>query len=129
MRKTFTVVAAVSALISGAAVMQLKLAVQDQADHVKSIAEQIHADQADIRVLEAEWAYLTSPATLQEKSIEFLALMPPTPKQVLSSAEEVPLRANSEAVDPDDNVLLPTSAKNKAAQKNKQSATQKGDQM
>jgi hypothetical protein len=116
-RKAFTLFAAVSAVVSGAAVMQLKLAVQDQADQVKAIAKQIHADQSDIRVLEAEWAYLTSPVNLQEKSIEFLALMPPRAKQVLNSADEVPLRANDKAVDPNDDVLLPTPTKVKPLNK------------
>ncbi len=109
MRRLFTVIAAFCALMAGAALMQLKLAVQDQADKVAALADQIHNDEESLRILEAEWAYLTSPHALQEQSIEFLALMPPTPKQVLGSASDIPLRRSGEVVDGEHSVLLPTS--------------------
>lgn len=108
MRKTFAAIAAFCALMTGAALMQLKLAVQEQADKVAALAEQIHQDQESLRILEAEWAYLTSPQALQEQSIEFLALMPPTPRQVIETARDIPLRRSDEVVSEDSSVLLPT---------------------
>ncbi|WP_262694883.1 cell division protein FtsL [Kordiimonas aquimaris] len=122
MRKAFTAFAAVSAMISGAAVMQLKLAVQEQADEVEVLAQQIHNDRENIRVLNAEWAYLTSPHALQEKSISFLALMPPAPKQILGSLDDIPFRIKGDAVDGDASVLLPSAmTKKKNAPKQKAS--------
>jgi len=111
MRKTFTFIAAVCALASGAALMQLKHAVQEQAEEVEAIAQQIHRDQESLRILDAEWAYLTSPRTLQELSIEFLALMPPSPKQVVGAVSDIPLRRSSEVVNGNTSVLLPTADK------------------
>lgn len=107
MRKAFTAIAALCALMAGAALMQLKLAVQEQAERVAELADQIHDDQETLRILEAEWAYLTSPQFLQEQSIEFLALMPPHPRQVLGDFEEIPMRRRDEKVQSDQTVLLP----------------------
>ncbi len=118
MRRLFTCIAALCALTSGAALIQLKYAVQEQAENVEAIARQIHQDQESLRILEAEWAYLTSPRTLQELSIEFLALMPPSSKQVVGSVTEIPLRRSREVVGGDTSVLLSTA--DKKSQKNKQ---------
>lgn len=126
MRKAFTAFAAVSALVSGAAVMQLKLAVQDQADAVKAIARQIHNDREHIRVLNAEWAYLTSPHSLQEKSVLFLALMPPAPQQVIASLEDIPFRIKADAVDGDGNVLLPSAVTSQTDHSKHKSSQRKG---
>lgn len=113
MHKAFTAMAAVCALLAGAAVMQLKLAVQEQAEQVEGLAQQIHNDRESIRILEAEWAYLTSPEALQDQSIEFLALMPPAPKQIIGNLEEIPFRRSDKEVDSSTSVLLPTAqAKN-----------------
>lgn len=108
MRKAFTAMAAVSALVAGAAVMQLKHAVQEQAARVEALSEQIHEDRESLRYLEAEWAYLTSPRALQDLSIEFLALMPPLPNQILASTDDIPLRRGAEVPDEDTSVLLPS---------------------
>ena len=91
--------------------MQLKHAVQEQAEEVEAIAQQIHRDQESLRILDAEWAYLTSPRALQELSIEFLALMPPSPKQVVGSVSDIPLRRSKETVNGNASVLLPTADK------------------
>lgn len=99
MRKALMSFAAVSALLSGAAVLQLKYSVQEHADRMEAIAAQIHKDREAIRVLETEWSYLTSPRALQEKSIAFLALMPPAPEQVIGSVTDIPLRQSDDAVD------------------------------
>ena len=124
MRRLFTFIAAICALTSGAALMQLKHAVQEQAEDVDAIAQQIYRDQESLRILEAEWAYLTSPRALQELSIEFLALMPPSPKQVVGSVLDIPLRRSSEIVGGDTSVLLPTA--DQKLRPNKQPSTGDG---
>ncbi len=108
MRKFVTALAAITAVASGVAVLQLKATVQAKTDEVKALARQIHEDQEAIRVIEAEWAYLTTPSVLQERSIEFLALMPPRAKQIVSDPGAVPFRPKGVEVDGDPGVLLPT---------------------
>lgn len=108
MRRMVTIVAAVTAIVSGAAVLQLKLAVQNKAADVEALAEQIHRDREAIRVLEAEWAYLTTPRALQDRSIRFLALMPPTAEQVITDPADIPFRPEGIEAESDPGVLLPT---------------------
>lgn len=107
MRRMVTLFAAVTALASGAAVLQLKLAVQDKAAQVEALANQIYEDREAIRVLEAEWAYLTTPRALQEKSVKFLALMPPGADQVLEDPTPIPFRPRGIEAEADPGVLLP----------------------
>ena len=111
MRKAFTAMAAISAVAAGAAVLQLKFAVQEQAERVQALSDQIHDDREAMRYLEAEWAYLTSPQALQDLSIEFLALMPPLPDQVIGSVEDIPHRRGADVPDDDTSVLLPSARK------------------
>jgi len=113
MRKYVTALAAITAVASGVAVLQLKAAVQSELDDVKALAQQIHEDQEAIRVIEAEWAYLTTPRILQERSIQFLALMPPRAKQIVSDPSLVPFRPKGLEVEPDPGVLLPVSHEKK----------------
>lgn len=126
MRRLFTILAAVTALFAGAAVLQLKLAVQEKADEVKALANQIHEDREAIRVLEAEWAYLTTPRALQEKSIRFLALMPPAAEQILSEPDRIPFRPRGVEAEEDPGVLLPTAAKAKSTSQPSKPDKEKG---
>lgn len=113
MRRTFTFIAAICALLSGAALLQLKLAVQDQAERVAALADQIHEDEESLRILRAEFAHLTSPSSLQEQSIENLAIMPPRPDQVLGNINDIPFRRSESTVDGSQSVLLPTAERPK----------------
>jgi hypothetical protein len=124
MRQYLPFLAAGVALLSGAAVLQLKYAVQEQSSKVKSIARQIHRDEEAIRVLKAEWSYKTTPSVLQDRSLRFLALMPPHSDQIIAGAEVIPFRINTdEAVAPDPGVLLSdaTSQHGQKSKKNKKS--------
>jgi hypothetical protein len=124
MRRYITLLAAGVALLSGAAVLQLKYAVQEQSSKVKDIARQIHRDEEAIRVLRAEWAYKTTPSMLQDRSIKFLALMPPHSDQIVVSPKVIPFRLNvDEEVAPDPGVLRATAAKR---QKPRQSRKERG---
>ena len=51
------------------------------------------AEQQEIRVLNAEWAYLTQPERLAELNRRFLQLAPVTTKQLQRRIEEIALRA------------------------------------
>ena len=113
MRRLFTILVAITAIIAGAAVLQLKLAVQERADKVKAIAAQIHEDREAIRVLEAEWAYLTNPRALQDKSVRFLALMPPKAEQILEDPTTIPFRPRGVEAEEDPGVLLPARSEKK----------------
>lgn len=113
MRKLVNTLAAVTAVASGVAVLQLKATVQTKKDDVKTLAQQIHEDREAIRVIEAEWAYLTTPRVLQERSIEFLALMPPLAKQIVSEPTAIPFRPKGVDAEADPGVLLPASTKKK----------------
>jgi len=118
MRRMVTIMAAVTAIASGAAVLQLKLAVQNKAADVEALAAQIHRDREAIRVLEAEWAFLTTPRSLQDRSIRFLALMPPTAEQVITDPADIPFRPKGIEAEGDPGVLLPA-ATEQAASKDK----------
>lgn len=124
MRRMVTIVAAVTAIASGAAVLQLKLAVQNKAADVEALAAQIHQDREAIRVLEAEWAFLTTPRSLQDRSIRFLALMPPTAEQVITDPADIPFRPKGIESEGDPGVLLPT-ATQPAEDKEKQKEREK----
>ncbi|MBL4790710.1 MAG: hypothetical protein JKY60_17240 [Kordiimonadaceae bacterium] len=99
MRKMVTGLAVITAMSAGAAVTQLKMAVQDKTDNVKQIVRQIQEDEQAIRLLEAELAYQTSPNRLQEQSNRFLALMAPKASQVLPDPSTIPKRPAGADVD------------------------------
>ncbi len=84
------------AIASVASALTLKYHVQSRAERAEALAHQIAADLEAIRVLKAEWAYLSSPQRVQERSVKFLALMPPTPSQILTSIEDIPFRIPSD---------------------------------
>lgn len=106
MRKYVTSFAAVTAIASGVAVLQLKMMVQNKTDDVQVLVQKIYKDQEALRVLEAEWAYRSAPHKLQENSIQFLALMPPVARQIISSPSVIPFRQGGE-VEGGEGVLLP----------------------
>ena len=92
MKRIMMVVLIVATLISGSALMYTKYTVQEKARELEALASRIHADRKAIRVLRAEWAYRTTPGKLQDQSMEYLALMPVLPTQVLAGAEDIPFR-------------------------------------
>jgi len=50
------------------------------------------AEEHEIRVLDAEWAYLTRPETLEGMNRQFLSLAPISTKQLHTTAADIPLR-------------------------------------
>jgi hypothetical protein len=113
MRKFISTLAAITVMASGAAVLQLKVSVQEKTEEIRGLAQQIHDDKKAIRVLEAEWAYLSTPSALQDRSIEFLALMPPKARQVIHDPVVVPFRPRGVDVEEEKGrgVILPVAEK------------------
>jgi len=79
-------------LISGFAMFKVKYAVQDLDDELGRVRKQTVAEQQEIRVLNAEWSYLTQPERLAELNRKFLSLAPIPTKQLQQSIDGIPLR-------------------------------------
>lgn len=79
-------------LISGFAMFKVKYAVQDRDDALVRTRKQTVAEQQEIRVLNAEWSYLTQPERLAELNRKFLSLAPIPTKQLQHSIDDIPLR-------------------------------------
>ena len=80
-------------LASGFATFKVKYAVQGIDDELARVRRQTVAEQQEIRVLTAEWAYLNQPERLAELNRRFLQLAPMTAKQLQGRIEEIALRA------------------------------------
>jgi hypothetical protein len=78
----------------GYAMFQVKYEVMQQEQTLASINKQITEDREQIRVLDAEWTYLTRPARLQQLSDRFLHLQGMNSAQIVSLAA-VPMRENA----------------------------------
>lgn len=80
-------------LASGFATFNVKYAVQRIDEEVDRVRRQTIAQQQEIRVLTAEWAYLNQPERLAELNRTFLQLVPITARQMQGRIEEIALRA------------------------------------
>lgn len=79
-------------LISGFAMFKVKYAVQELEDDLGHVRKQTIAEQQEIRVLNAEWSYLTQPQRLTELNRRFLSLAPIPVKQLQRGVDDIPLR-------------------------------------
>ena len=77
----------------GYAMFQVKYEVMQQEQTLAGINKQIVDDREQIRVLSAEWSYLTRPARIEELSARFLHL------NSMNSAQILPLSAIPERTD------------------------------
>jgi hypothetical protein len=80
-------------LVSGFVTFNVKYAVQGIDDELARVRRQTLAEQREIRVLTAEWAYLNQPERLAELNRSFLQLTPMTAKQMQARIDEIALRA------------------------------------
>ena len=106
--KIFTWVAIIAAVASGATVLQIKAKVQDKKQDVELLAVEISEHRNAMHVLNAEWAYLTTPSSLQDKSLRFLALMPPSAEQIITNPSVIPYRPEGVKARGNQQILLPT---------------------
>lgn len=80
-------------LASGFATFNVKYAVQGIDDDLARVRRQMLAEQQEVRVLTAEWAYLNQPERLAELNRDFLKLAPVTTKQLQGRVDEIAMRA------------------------------------
>src|SRR5207248_10071504 len=77
---------------TGFAMFGVKYQVQALEDELARTNRATAAEEHELRVLEAEWAYLTRPATLEAMNRQFLSLGPIATKQLHATASDIPLR-------------------------------------
>jgi hypothetical protein len=77
---------------TGFAMFGVKYQVQALEDELARTNRATAAEEHELRVLEAEWAYLTRPATLEAMNRQFLSLSPIATKQLHATAADIPLR-------------------------------------
>ena len=74
----------------------INYAVQSLQDDLNKVRKQTVAEQLEIRVLHAEWSYLTQPERLAELNQQFLSLTPIATKQLQGAIADIPLRPIAE---------------------------------
>src|SRR5260370_40356174 len=77
---------------TGFAMFGVKYQVQALEDELARTNRATAAEEHELRGLEAEWAYLTRPATLEAMNRQFLSLGPIATKQLHTTAADIPLR-------------------------------------
>src|SRR5215831_13509043 len=77
---------------TGFAMFAVKYEVQALEDELARIRKATTAERHEIRVLDAEWAYLTRPETLEDLNRRYLLLAPIATKQFRLTLSDIPLR-------------------------------------
>jgi len=77
---------------TGFAMFGLKYQVQALEDELARTNRATATEEHEVRVLEAEWAYLTRPESLEAMNRKFLSLSPIVTKQLRTTAADIPLR-------------------------------------
>lgn len=77
---------------TGFAMFGVKYQVQALEDELARTNRATATEEHEWRVLEAEWAYLTRPETLEAMNRQFLSLGPIATKQLHATATDIPLR-------------------------------------
>ena len=82
MKRSFTLITLCVLIVVSYGLYNLKYEVEDLQDHANALRGQMDEDRRAIKVLEAEWAYLSRPDRLQTLSQKFLVLEPTVARQV-----------------------------------------------
>ena len=77
---------------TGFAMFGVKYQVQALEDQLARTRRATLAEEHEIRVLDAEWAYLTRPETLDAMNRRFLSLAPLSTKQLHTTVADLPMR-------------------------------------
>ena len=85
---------------TGFAMFGVKYQVQALEDQLARINRAAAAEEHEIRVLDAEWAYLTRPETLDGMNRQFLSLAPISTKQLRTTVADIPMRPPPPASSP-----------------------------
>ena len=82
MKRSITLITLFVLIVVSYGLYNLKYEVEDLQDHANGLRAQMEEDRRAIKVLEAEWAYLSRPDRLQKLSQKFLVLQPTVARQV-----------------------------------------------
>ncbi len=105
--RTLNILAVLVTLLVAIAVQLAKSDVHEQKERLADLAKEIREHREAIRVLNAEWALLSSPDLLQQRSHQFLALMPIRSGQIVDSPNAIPMRPKGADAADDEGVVLP----------------------
>lgn len=78
------------AALAGAALLHVSQNVQQAEDELAKYERSYNAQRETIRVLDAEWAYLNSPARLEALSREYLDMNAPNSEQMMPDVSIIP---------------------------------------
>jgi len=92
MKGFFPMLAIALVLAAAGGLYGLKHRVEARREAVQDLERQILRDSEAIRVLKAEWAYLTNPELLQQRAQRYLTLAPPRSGQITTSLARLPFR-------------------------------------
>jgi hypothetical protein len=81
-----------AAMTACVVMFMINYAVQSLQDDLNKVHKQTIAEQLEIRVLHAEWSYLTQPERLSSLNKQFLSLTPIATKQLQGTIAAIPLR-------------------------------------
>ncbi len=95
MKRPLTITAFGLAAVFSYGLYELSYEMQTMERRLDDLNRQLAADQEEIRVLGAEWAYLTRPETLQRLAARHLDLAPIGPSQVVARLTDLPMREAS----------------------------------
>ncbi|RMF09249.1 MAG: hypothetical protein D6763_08075 [Alphaproteobacteria bacterium] len=98
MNRLLTTLVLLLVVVAGLGLYQLKYQTQRLQQEVAALDHQLASDRAAIRVLEAEWTYLTRPERLAALSQRYLALAPTSGEQIAPSPEVIARRDDPTAV-------------------------------
>lgn len=98
MNRMATTLVLLLAVIAGSGLYQLKYKTQRLQQEVMGLERQLVTDRAAIRVLEAEWTYLTRPERLAALSKRYLALAPTRGEQIVPTLDIIARRGEPDAV-------------------------------
>lgn len=77
---------------AGFAMFAVKYQVQSLADELARTVQKTADAERDLRVLDAEWAYLNRPDALAQMNQRYLSLAPIATKQLRTSVDDIPMR-------------------------------------
>ena len=100
---------AAAVICVGYTLFQVKYEVMQQEDELARITSKIAESREAVRVLNAEWSFLTQPARLEELAQRYLALVPIGTAQ-LGSIAAIPLRNADAATSPPASAVPPAAA-------------------
>ncbi|HEY8353121.1 MAG TPA: hypothetical protein VIK87_11295 [Sphingomonadales bacterium] len=98
MMRVLNLIAFILIVAAGTGLYQLKYNTQRLQQEVAALRQQIQADNEAVKVLRAEWTYLSRPDRMETLGQRYLALKPVAAAQVISSIEEIAFREDPHAV-------------------------------